>query len=85
MPKKFVLRLIILIWLIFSAVYIGWDVWSDFMTQKIAQAYQAGKTDTIDALISQAEAGCQPFSVFSGDKQIQLINVSCLQQSGTEQ
>ena len=66
------------IWIIFSVIYICRDAWQNFITTKLNQAYQPGRADTINALIQQAESSCQPFSVFSGEKQIQLINGDCL-------
>ena len=46
------------------------------------QAYQQGRTDTINVLISEAEK-CQAFSVFSTEKQIQLIKLGCPGAPGT--
>jgi len=74
--KKLILNIVVLVWLIFSVVYICYDAWKDFQTGKLAQAYQAGRVDTINSLITEAEK-CQPFSVFSAEKQVQLIKVNC--------
>ena len=76
--KKLVFRALFFIWAVFSVIYILWDVWGDFKNQKLAQAYQQGRTDTVNALIAEAEK-CQPFSVFTSEKQIQLIKVDCPQ------
>ncbi len=54
-------------------------MWSDFQVGFLNQAYQAGRTDTVNQLMTQAEnTSCQPFSVFNDDKQVQVINVACL-------
>ncbi|MEW5907864.1 MAG: hypothetical protein AB1643_01640 [Patescibacteria group bacterium] len=82
-PKKIISHLIVLIWIIFSLIYIVYDVWSDFKSKQLNQAYQQGKIDTINTLIKEAEQ-CNPLPVFSDEKQIQLINVSCLQAPATE-
>lgn len=78
--QKIALRIIIFLWIIFSLVYIFHDIWSDFKLRQLTQAYQQGKADTINELLRQAEK-CDPFSVFSGEKQVQLINVDCLKTS----
>ena len=78
--KKTILCFFVFLWVVFSVVYILWDVWSDFQEGKIVQSYQQGRTDTINALITEAEK-CQPFSVFSAEKQIQLMNLECQQGS----
>lgn len=77
--SKTALKLAIILWLVFSIGYMCWDIWSDFKIKSINQAYQTGRTDTVSQLITQAEnKECQPFSVFSDQKQIQLINTACL-------
>lgn len=69
----------VILWLVFSAVYIGWDLWNDFKNNYLAAAFLAGKEETVNSLIKQAEnEQCQPFNVFSGEKTIGLINVACL-------
>ena len=76
--KKIILRSLVLLWIVFSIVYIIWDVWSDFKVDKLNQAYQQGRTDTVNAVMTEAEK-CQVFSIFSAEKQIQLKNVDCQQ------
>ena len=75
--KKLILHLIILIWIVFSVIYIFCDLWSDFKITKLNQAYQQGRIDTISELIRQTQK-CEPFSVFSGETQVNLINTDCL-------
>ncbi|MBU3965303.1 hypothetical protein KJ695_01095 [Patescibacteria group bacterium] len=68
-------------WIIFSLIYIPWDFWKHFKNEQLTQAYQMGKADTINQAIKQAEnEKCEPFSIYSDEKQIQLINVKCLKQ-----
>lgn len=78
LSKKTILYVLISVWIVFSVVYIISDVWSDFKNTQILSAYEQGRTDTINALIIEAEK-CQPFPVFSAEKQIQLISISCLE------
>lgn len=77
--SKTALKLAIILWMVFSIGYICWDVWNDFKVKSVSQAYQTGRNETVNQLISQAEnKECQPFSVFTDQKQIQLINIVCL-------
>jgi hypothetical protein len=75
--KNKIILIVVSVWIVFSLVYIAYDVWSDFKADKLAQAYQQGRVDTITSLITQAEASCDPISVSSQTKQISVINASC--------
>ena len=81
--KQKILKIIFILWFIFSIGYILNDLWSDFKRQKMNQAYQQGRVDTINELIRQAQT-CQAFPVFSGDKSVNLINIDCLKKPETE-
>jgi len=81
--KKLILNIVLLIWIVFSVIYILYDVWSDFKLKALNQAYQQGRADTINALIQQAEK-CDPIPVLSGEKKIEVINVNCLKTSPKE-
>ena len=81
--KKHIIPFVVLLWFVVSLAYIGQDLWSDFKNQKLKEAYQAGQTDTVNALITEAEK-CQPFMVYSGEKQVQLINLGCQQNTSAE-
>jgi hypothetical protein len=77
MDKKIIFKLVIFFWIVFSVVFILYDVWSDFKTKELNQAYQSGGTDTVNYLIQQAK-NCQVVPVRSGDTQIQVVDTSCL-------
>lgn len=76
LTNKTILYFLVFLWIVFSVGYILWDVWSDFKNIQILNAYQQGKADTINALITEAEK-CQSFSIFSAEKEIQLIKIGC--------
>jgi len=78
LSKKTILCVLISLWMVFSVAYIISDVWSDFKNNQILRAYEQGRVDTINTLIAEAES-CQAFPVFSAEKQIQLININCLE------
>jgi hypothetical protein len=80
--KKIIIHTLAIIWFIFSIGYICYDVWSDFKVKALTQAYQQGRTDTVNALIQQAK-DCQTVPIFSGETQIQVVDVSCLKAQNT--
>jgi len=72
-------------WIIFSLIYIPWDFWKHFKNEQLSQAYNLGRTDTINQAVKQAENDkCEPFSIYSNDKQVQVINTNCLKQAGNK-
>lgn len=75
--------ILLILWSIFSAAYIVWNTWNQFKNGQIVQAYNAGKADAINEAMKQAQnEKCEPFSIWSGNNQVQLINVACLKQVG---
>ncbi len=72
-------------WVIFSFVYISYNIFDNFRNGVLQNAYVAGQNNTINSLIEQASnKECKPFNVYSGDKKVDLINVACLQQTSKE-
>ena len=78
LSKKIILHILVLLWIIFSVAYIIWDIWSDFKNVQMFQAYEQGRTDTINVLIQEA-GKCELIPIFSGEKEIQLVNIDCLE------
>lgn len=76
LTKKTILCLILFLWVVFSIAYIANDIWSNYKDVQLVQAYNQGRADTVNTLIQEAEK-CQPFSVFSGEKEVQLMNLGC--------
>lgn len=75
-------QLALLVWIIFSVMYILFDIYQGFQAGMLNQAYLSGKTSTAQALIEKAEdPSCKPFNVYIGEKKVDLINVACLTQS----
>lgn len=65
-----------------SALYIAYSVAVDFKDGILRNAYEAGRTETVNALIAKATDGkCEAFNVFSGEKKVDLVNVACLQKT----
>jgi hypothetical protein len=76
--KNRIMLISLSILLALSLVYIICDIWGDFKNNQMAKAYQQGKVDTINTLITAVEKSCDPVSVSSTDKQIGVIDASCL-------
>lgn len=78
------LRVLVLVYIVLSAAYIVFTQFTSYQTRVAEQAFLDGRRATIEQLIEQAEASCEPFSVYADEKQIELINVSCLLPSGAD-
>ncbi len=80
--KKTVFYVIVVVYIVLSSVYIIYTMWQNFKTKYATAAYEQGRSATVSQLIQQAEdETCQPFTVYNEDKNVQLINVACLQQA----
>ena len=84
LSKKTILYLLVFAWVVFSIIYIINNIWSDFKNVQILNAYEQGRVETINQLIQEVEK-CQPVSVFSAGKEIQLINIDCLEEQGIKE
>lgn len=83
--KKQIVHIMLGLYIIGSVGYIGYIQWTTFKTNYSEQAFQSGQADAISQLITQAEnPNCQAFSVYSQQKEVQLVNVACLQAATTE-
>jgi predicted negative regulator of RcsB-dependent stress response len=81
--KKNILCFLASVWIVFSLVYILWDLWSDFNNVQLSNAYQQGAAAAIDKIIEETEK-CQIVPVFNNEKEIRLISVSCLEEKPAE-
>ena len=73
------------IWVVFSFLYISWNMYENFKMSVMQNAYVAGQNDTVAKLIEQASnKECKSFNVYAGDKKVDLVNVACLQQASKE-
>lgn len=84
-PKKFVVALLLVLWIGFSIFYIARDLWSDFQVSQINNALNQGYATAVNQLYEQASnEECNPVKLTNGENEMQVINVSCLQAAGTE-
>lgn len=86
--KKFFARIaitpissvLLVIWIVFSVLYVGYDLWQEVKKLPVEQAYNSGKADTLNALVQNAQS-CKPINVQAQVGTAQFINVACLQQN----
>ncbi len=81
--KKNILCFFALVWIVFSLIYIFWDLWNDFKNVQLSNAYQQGAAAAIDKIIEETEK-CQIVPIFSNEKEVRLISVSCLEEKTAE-
>ncbi len=81
-PKRFLLWAYVTL----SAAFIVYTMAIDFRDGLLKKAYEAGKTDTVNALIANADNGkCETVNVYSGEKKVDLVNVACLNSASTNE
>lgn len=71
---------VLIIWAVFSLLYIAVDVWRDFQVNQMQQAFNQGSASAVSQIFTRT-AECQPVNLFSGEEEINLIRVSCLEQA----
>jgi predicted PurR-regulated permease PerM len=85
--KKFMKRVavtpistvLLVIWIVFSVLYVGYDLWQEIKQLPVEQAYTSGRTEALNSIVTNAST-CKPINVQSNAGTAQLINVACLQQ-----
>jgi len=82
--KKFpVLKVIFIIWVVFASLYVVYSEYSRINIMVAQRSYNTGLRDAVNQLIQQAQT-CQPIPVTSGEQRVDLIALSCLNQSDEE-
>ncbi|MBN2095789.1 hypothetical protein JW752_00105 [Candidatus Peregrinibacteria bacterium] len=77
-------KIILVVWVAFSILYVGYTQYRYFQTFIANQAYQTGLKDAVVKVIQQAQE-CKAFPVTIGEQGVQLINIACLQQPEGEE
>lgn len=72
------------VYVIISLLFIIWSAYSYFSSFVYGSGVQAGGTQVVNAIVSQASQGCSAIPVTSGSTTVELINIACLQQAPTE-
>ena len=83
--KKKILHIVIATYIVISAIFILIVLWNTFLNYYSNNAFQQGQEIAIEQLINAAEdPSCQAIPIYSGDRQVSLINTDCLQLVETE-
>lgn len=80
MNKMAILLIVLIVWAVFSIVFMARDYWQEFKLGQMQTAFNQGVEQSIGQIMQQAKT-CQPVNLYSGDTQVNLIDVACLQQT----
>ncbi len=73
------LKIALIIWLVFTTLYVLYGEYNRLNNFVAKQAYNRGLTDAVAEVLKQSQE-CQSFPVNIGDQGVQLINLKCVQQ-----
>lgn len=72
-------KLILILWVAFSILYVGYNEWVRFRVLVMQNAYNQGVGDAVAKVLDESK-NCKGFPVNLGDKNATLVNVECLKQ-----
>jgi len=80
--KQNIIKAAVLIWIVGSIVYIGYDTWSDFKTREVQQAYQLGFGECTKQIFDKIQSSqCkQSIEIISEGNSAEVVETKCLQQ-----
>lgn len=69
-------------YIVISLVYIFFTLWTNFKTNVMERSFNNGYAASVRQIMEEAsKPECQPFTVFEGEKRIELVNIGCLQKA----
>jgi len=71
-----VLKIVLIVWVLFSILYVGYTQYKYFTAYVAQTSYQKGLSDAVAQVIQQAQA-CKAFPVTMGDQGVNLISTAC--------
>ena len=77
-------RIVILVWLVFSVLYVAFGEYNRLKNGVYNMGYERGQMDTVANVIVEAQK-CQPFPVTLDKAQTTLVSLECLQAAQAEQ
>lgn len=84
--KQQLIKGAVALYIVLSLVYLLYSLWGSIVVGYGQKAFTQGREATIAQLIQQAEdKNCQPFSVYTTEKTVQLINITCLKEPESEE
>lgn len=69
--------IVLILWIIFSVLYMVNDQWNDFQLVKMQQAYNKGVADSISTLITESDK-CSAVPLYYENQRIDVVAVKCL-------
>lgn len=82
--KDKIWKYVLILYIVLSLAYILNSLWNTILVQYGQRSFNQGREATIEQLIQQSQQ-CEPFSVYNTEQEVQLINVSCLEKTKTEE
>ena len=77
--KKKSLRFALVVWVVFSVLFVATTIVKDFRATVFQSGFDLGFTQAVETVIEKANnPDCNYFPVFSGEKKVQLLNIECL-------
>lgn len=76
-----ILKIVLIAWLAFATLYVLYGEYNRLNLYVAQSAYSAGYQDSVAQLLNEV-AKCQPVPITFGNQKVEVIGVSCLQQSG---
>jgi len=74
-----ILKIVIIVWVIFSVLYVIYTQYQYLVNYVGQNAYQRGLTDAVAQVIQQAQT-CKEFPITIGNQGVNLINTACNEQ-----
>ncbi|MCA9385132.1 hypothetical protein KC717_00625 [Candidatus Dojkabacteria bacterium] len=83
LSKDSIFKIAIILYILGSLVYIGYQQWQNFQRNVVAEATRQGQTAALNSVL-QLASGCNAFTVEANGTRVQLVNISCLQGAPTD-
>jgi len=74
------LKILLILWLVFSVLYVGYNEWSRFKNFVMQRSYSQGVADAVNQVLEEAKT-CKAFPINLGENKANLVNVDCLKQA----
>lgn len=79
MNKQKILIIVLIIIVIAFSIYTAKNIFTSYAQSTFDVGYNKGYVDAVNEVIKSGEKeSCEPFSVYNNEKEINLINVDCL-------
>ena len=77
--SKYVVKAMVVLWIIFSIGYISYHQWNVFKGKALQEAYDSGLEYCVDSLILEAKKpSCDSISISNETETVSVVNIQCL-------